>query len=94
MLVSASPTARRAFAQGHRFTVVAVETRGGYGTVRDRDLPLADHLIARDHTGYGTVANGDQEGFLCHRRQVQHAVDRFCNGDALAIQRWMGGLGA
>ena len=79
---------RGAFAESHRFAVVAVEARGGHGAVRDRDLPRADHLIARYHTGHGAVADGYQEGFLCHSRQVQHAVYRFCHGDALAIQRF------
>ena len=78
---------RGTFAQRHRFTVVAVEARGGHGAVRHRDLPWPHHLIARDHTGHGTVADGDQEGFLRHCRQVQHAIHRVCYGNALTIQR-------
>ena len=79
---------RGTFAQRHRFTVVAVETRGGDGTVSHRDLPRANHLIARHHTGHGTVADGDQEGFLRHGRQVQNAIDRLSHGNALTIQRF------
>ena len=79
---------RGAFTQRHRFAVVAVEARGGHGAVRHRDLPRADHLVTGYHTGHGTVADGHQEGFLRHSWQVQHAIDGFSHGNALAIQRF------
>lgn len=37
-----------------------------YRHVRDRNLPRPDHLIACHHPCYGTVANGNQEGFGSH----------------------------
>ena len=78
---------RGALAHRHRFAVVAVEAGGGYRAVGHRDLPRADHLVASDHAGHGAVADGHEEGFLGHRRQVQYAVNRVGDGDRLAIQR-------
>ena len=78
---------RGALAHRHRFAVVAVEAGGGHRAVGHRDLPRADHLVAGDHTGHGAVADGHEEGFLGHRRQVQNTVYRISKGNRLAIQR-------
>ena len=79
---------RRTFADCHRFTVVAVEAGGRDRTVSYRNLPRSHHLIARHHTGNGTVADGHEEGFLSDGRQVQHAVDRVSQRNLLARQRF------
>ena len=78
---------RGALAHRHRFAIVAVEAGGGHRAVGHRDLPRANHLVAGDHTGHGAVADGDEEGFLGHRRQMQNAVNRIGKGNRLAIQR-------
>ncbi len=85
---------RRAFAKRHGFAIVAVEAGGGYRTVRHRDLPRAHHLIARDHPGHGTVADGNQEGFFRDGRQMQHAVHRVGDGDGATVQGIACGLAA
>ncbi|MEA8500769.1 hypothetical protein ONN26_25875, partial [Salmonella enterica subsp. enterica serovar Muenster] len=41
-----------------------------------RDLPRANHLVTRHHTGDGTVANSDKEGFFRHGRQMQNTLYR------------------
>jgi len=66
--------------------VVAVEAGGGDCAVGYRDLPRADHLVARDHAGDGAVADGDQEGFLSNGWQMQNAIYRFRNLDVFRIQ--------
>ena len=74
---------RRAFTHRHRFAVVAI---GGHRAVGDRDLPRPHHLVTRHHTGHGAIADGHKEGFLSHRRQMQHAVNRIGNRHWLTIQ--------
>ena len=77
---------RRAFANRHGFAVIAVKAGGSHRAVSHRDLPRPHHLIARHHTGDGAVADGDEEGFLRHGRQVQHAIHRVGNSDFLTYQ--------
>ncbi|MNT37693.1 hypothetical protein D3C72_1738400 [compost metagenome] len=78
---------RRTFADRHRFTVVTVQAGGGNRAVGYRDLPWPDHLIACHHAGHGTVADGDQEGFLGNCRQVQNAFYRIGQSNVVALYR-------
>ena len=78
---------RRALADRHRFAVVAVEAGGSDRAVSHRDLPRANHLVTRHHTGDGTVANSDKEGFFRHGRQMQNTIYRVGNSDIRAVQR-------
>eukprot|EP00754_Rhynchopus_humris_P034199 Rhum_TRINITY_DN15543_c0_g1::Rhum_TRINITY_DN15543_c0_g1_i1::g.161066::m.161066 len=64
---------RRALADGHGLADEAVVRRGGDGDVRERHLPLTDHLVARDEARHGAVADGDEEVLARHRRVGQHA---------------------
>ncbi len=66
--------------------MVAVETGRRNGAVSNRDLPGAHHLIARHHAGYAAIADGDQEGFFRYGWQVQHAIYRVRQRNALALQ--------
>ena len=72
---------RRAFAHGHGFTGIRAEACSGDGHVCHGNLPRADHGVAVDETTHTAVANGDEEGLVCHRGQVQQAVQCFTHGD-------------
>ena len=77
---------RRALAHRHRLADVSVVARGGHRAVRHRHLPGADHLVASDHAGNRTVADGDQKALGRHRGQPQHAVQRFAQVEVVEPQ--------
>ena len=78
---------RRPFAHRHGFTGIRAEAGRGDRYVRYRHLPGPDHGVAVDETTHAAVANGDEEGFICHRGQVQQAIQRFAYRDADGRQR-------
>ena len=78
---------RRALADGHRFARVAREIRERDRDVGDRHLPGTDHRIARAESADGAIADRDQKGLVGDRRQLQHAIGRLADVDAVELQR-------
>ena len=77
---------RRALAHRHRLAGVAEVVGRGDAAVRHRHLPGPDHLVARDHAADRTVADGDEEGLVGHRREPQHAAQRLARVDARGVE--------
>ncbi len=65
---------RRALAHGHRLADVADMAHRGHRAIGNRHLPRARHLVTHRVRADGTVADGDQEGFVRDRGQLQYAL--------------------
>ncbi len=78
---------RRALAHGHRLAGVALEGAGRDRHVGDGHLPGADHLIARDETADGAIADRDEEGLVGDRGEAEHAVRRLARVERARIER-------
>ncbi len=65
---------RGLFANGKGLAAISLETSQGHGDIGDRHLPGTDHLIARDQTGYSTIADGNEEGLVGDPGQSQYAM--------------------
>ncbi len=73
---------RRALAHRHRLACVTVEVHQRDGDVRHRNLPGADHLIARAQAADGAIADGDEERLVGDGRKLQHAIRGVVHRDA------------
>src|SRR5690606_33809918 len=78
---------RRALANRHRLAAIAVVRHRRHRAIGHRNLPGADHLIARHHAGDRAIADGDQEVLAGDGRQLQYAFCRLLDGDAVELQR-------
>ncbi len=64
-----------AFAHRHGFAGEDVEGGGGDRAIGNRNLPRANHLVARDEAGHGTVTDGNEEGFVSDSGVSENAMD-------------------
>ncbi len=78
---------RRAFADRHRFTRVAVEADQGHRTVGNRHLPRPDHRISGTHSPHRAVADRDQECLAGDRGMPQYVERALLDVQARAIER-------
>ncbi len=78
---------RRALAHRHRFAGVAGEIHQRHRDIGHRNLPRADHRVAGAQPADGAVADRDEKRLVGDGRQLQHAVRRLLDGDALEIER-------
>ena len=77
---------RAALADGHRLASHAVVVGQGDGAVGQRQLPGADHLLARGQPADAAVADGDQEVLRGHGRMREHAQASLVQVQARGIE--------
>ena len=82
---------RGAFAHAHDFTFVSIERCACHGTVGDRHLPRANHLVTANHTRHATVTDRNKErlvgdGGVC-KHAVSHVLDSCIGRNHRRVQR-------
>ena len=78
---------RRALSDGHGLAGVGLEVGAGDGGVGHRNLPRAHHLVPSDQSRHGAIADGDEEGLVSHRGELQHASGGLDGVDSAGLER-------